>query len=97
MPSYPGGLGELSSFIIENLSDSIKKSELSGKILMSMVVDKSGAIKNAKVLKGINDSFDKEILRIFAIMPKWIPAVENGKKVEREFAFPFKIDLRKEK
>lgn len=58
-----------------------------------MVVDTSGLIKNVTILHGINDAVDNEVLRVFSIMPKWIPAEKNGVKIEKAFVFPIKIDF----
>lgn len=57
-------------------------------------MDKNGDIRNAKSLKNIGHGIDKEAIRVVNEMPKWNPAVQNGKPVEMEYTLEvnFKLD-----
>lgn len=94
VPSFPGGGEKLSLFINQNFHDSLIKPGTDGRIFMQITIDTSGQFKNLKVLHGINSVLDSEMLRVFSIMPKWIPAEKNGKKVEAEFVLPVKVAYR---
>lgn len=64
--------------------------------LVSFTVDKNGDIRNAKSLKNIGYGIDKEALRVVNEMPKWNPAVQNGKPVEMEYTLEVNFKLDKE-
>ena len=81
-PSYPGGLSAMNTFINQNLQDSLIQPGTSGRIFLKIAVDTLGSIK-VEMLHGINDVLDKEMLRVFSLMPKWIPAEKDGIKVEK--------------
>ena len=91
-PSFPGGFDKMVSFIEKNENDSIKKLNITGRIFIEMTVDTIGSIIKIKMAHGINPDFDKEVLRIFSIMPKWIPAEKEGKKIEKAFIFPIRFE-----
>lgn len=94
-PHFPGGVGEAIKFITQNMSipDSVSKLIHNSKILLKITIDTTGKLIQTSVLKGINKTFDKEILRIFSIMPNWIPSVREGKKVQETFALPINLDF----
>jgi hypothetical protein len=92
-PSYPGGIEKMSEFIIRNLNDSIKNAGVDGRVIMSLLVDTTGNLKEVIVMHGINPAIDKEVVRIFNLMPKWNPALQKGKKIEKKIIFPFRFEL----
>lgn len=89
-PSYPGGGEKLYLFISQNFQDSLIQPGTNGRIFMQITVDTSGSIK-VGVLHGLNDVLDKEMLRVFSLMPKWIPAEKEGVKVAKTIAMPVRV------
>jgi len=96
-PSFPGGPSEMKAFINQNFQDSLIRPGTVGRIFLKITVDTSGILKGVTVIHGINEVLDKEMLRVFSLMPKWIPAEKDGIKVEKTFAIPIKIDFTTEK
>lgn len=97
MPTYPGGEKEMSKFISENMKYPIKAQEagIQGKTTVRFVVDKTGKITNATVLRGFDPDCDKEALRVINSMPKWIPGKQKGQAVPVYFTLPFTFKLNK--
>lgn len=95
MPEFPGGNIKLTKFIENALKfPQISKSQgVQGNVYLSFVVDTTGKLKNIKVNRGISMECDQEALRIVKLMPKWIPAEHNGKKVEVTINLPIKFEL----
>ena len=85
-PHFPGGNGEMIKFIDENMifPDSNRTLITSNKVFLDLVIDTIGNIRKIKIVKGINKDIDNEVLRVFSIMPKWIPGVHDGRKIEKE-------------
>jgi len=94
MPEFTGGQDSLNKFIHINFKypKGYKTEKISDKIYVTFVVEKNGKIKDAKILKGINQELDKEALRVVNAMPKWIPGKNNGKSVSVNFNLPIKLE-----
>lgn len=64
-----------------------------GTVLCSFVVERDGAISNARVARGVDPSLDKEALRLVKAMPKWIPGKQNGRPVRVRITLPISFKL----
>lgn len=99
MPEFPGGFNGLGQYILANLKypEAAKKNGTQGKVLVSFVVWKDGAVGNVKVMRGIGSGCDEEAVRVVSKMPKWKPGMKDGKAVNVHFALPlvFKLDTDK--
>lgn len=62
-----------------------------GKIHISFVVDEKGNVSSASVKRGMTPELDQEALRVISSMPKWEPALKNGKPVKVRMIVPIKI------
>ncbi len=96
LPEFPGGREALMQYLMQNLQypETARKINVEAIALVSFTVDKNGKIRDAKSLKNIGYGIDNEALRVVNEMPKWNPAVQNGKPVEMEYTLEvnFKID-----
>lgn len=63
-------------------------SEINGRVTASFTVDKRGKVVNPKIVKGLSDDVDREVLRILSSSPEWAPAKYNGKAVTCTYTFP---------
>lgn len=82
MPQYEGGDSAKFKFIANHLSypkEAMEKNQ-QGRVIVQFIVSKTGKIINAKVVKGIAPSLDKEALRIVNLFPNWIPGEQAGKR-----------------
>jgi periplasmic protein TonB len=61
--------------------------------LVAFVVEKDGSITNAKMVQGLTDEQDKEVLRVINNLRKWTPGMHEGKPVRVQLLLPidFKI------
>lgn len=66
MPKYPGGEDVLKKFLMENVEypATAKKEKVQGKVYVSFIVDKNGAVADAKIARGVAPSLDQEALRV---------------------------------
>lgn len=63
-------------------------SEVNGRVTASFTVDRRGKVVNPKIIKGLSDDVDREVLRILSSSPKWAPAKYNGRAVTCTYTFP---------
>lgn len=91
---YPGGTKELMRFLNSNFEFDLPTClpEL-GKIYLEFIVKKDGSITNIKILKGMNEEYDREAIILLKKMPNWIPAELNGKAVRSLIRIPVTINL----
>jgi TonB family protein len=95
MPVFPGGEKAMMEFIKKEMKYPISAQEtgVQGTVIVNFIVDKTGKIKNAKVLKGV-PPLDAEALRVLTLMPAWQPGKMKGKPVSVSYTVPFKFVLK---
>jgi protein TonB len=95
MPEYKGGMKELFAFMGNNVKYPKQSANegVEGKCMVEFVVTKTGEIKDAKILKGVNDEIDAESLRVINSMPNWTPGKKDGKNVNVKMVLPIAFRL----
>lgn len=95
MPLFVGGKEGLVRWLSDNLIYPKKALEygIMGTVVVSFVVEVDGTLRDIKVIKHCDPTFDKEALRLAHLMPKWIPATLNGRSVAVRINFPFNFKL----
>jgi TonB family protein len=94
-PVFPGGQQALDRYLADNLkySDKIKSNAVSGKAVVSFVIETDGSITAIKIIRSLCNECDEEIVRVLKAAPKWKPAVYEGKivRVSQYLTVPFNI------
>lgn len=96
MPEFPGGSDAMMKYLSENIKypEEAKDKGISGRVFLSFVIEKDGAVSDVKVAKGIGKLCDDEAVRVVKAMPKWKPGLMKGKPVRVSYMLPifFKLD-----
>lgn len=95
-PRFEGGDIELNKFLFKNVKypSKARRNGTEGKVIVQFTIDKEGNTKNAIIINSVSKEIDKEALRIINLMPKWIPAKQNGRPVEFKYKLPINFTLR---
>ena len=95
MPSFPGGMGALMSWLSQNIKYPVIAAEngVQGRVIVQFVVEKDGSITDVKVAKSVDPSLDKEAARVVGSMPHWIPGKQNGSAVRVKYTVPVTFRL----
>jgi TonB family protein len=95
MPGFPGGERTMMNFIARSLKYPVIEQEngVQGKVEVTFVIDTNGKVKNPKVIRSVSPALDKEALRVIAILPDFIPAEKDGKKVNVYCTLPLSFRL----
>jgi len=95
MPSYPGGMGALMSWLSQNIKYPTVAAEngISGRVIVQFVVEKDGSIADVRVARGVDPYLDKEATRVVKMMPHWIPGKQNGAPVRVKYTVPVVFKL----
>jgi protein TonB len=85
---------KMMNFIFSNLKhpEEAKKAGITGEIEAKFTVALDGSIKSPSIVKGLGHGCDQEVLRLIAMMPKWVVGKENGapKEIETYIYIKFK-------
>ena len=95
MPSFPGGPGALMSFLSSNIKYPVVAEEngIQGRVIVAFVVERDGSITDVRVVKSVDQSLDKEAVRVVKSMPHWIPGKQNGSAVRVKYTVPVTFRL----
>ena len=89
MPEFPGGTNKFYEFINNSRNASLLLNDNKpNRVILEIVVEKDGSITNAKVVKSIDLSHDKDALSIIRRMPRWTPAKLNGNTIRFKMLIP---------
>ena len=90
MPEFPGGEMALRTYIANQIKYPVIAQEngIQGKVYVTFVVGKDGAVRDAKIARGVDPSIDKEALRVINTLPKWKPGKQRGKAVNVSYTVP---------
>jgi periplasmic protein TonB len=70
-----------------------RKNKVEGKVIVKFRINEDGSCTHFEVVEGIGFGCDEAAVEAFKKMPKWKPALVNGKpvKVERQMAYMYKL------
>lgn len=74
--------------------EAIEKS-ISGRVFVQFVIDKTGKVTNARIIRGVDLSLDREAIRVVESSPLWAPAKQGGVVVRQQILVPVKFELPK--
>jgi len=91
---YCGDLG-LMKYIQKNVKypPIAKEYNITGKVYISFIVDKSGSVTNVKVVRGVDKNLDAEAVRVIKSLPKYKPGKQRGIAVRVMFTVPINFTL----
>jgi protein TonB len=95
MPEFPGGDLGLMKYIQKNVKypPIAKEYNITGKVYISFIVDKSGSVTNVKIARGVDKNLDAEAMRVVKSLPKYKPGKQRGKAVKVKFTIPINFTL----
>ena len=94
-PEFQGGgdsflkyLEKMGKALVSSLPKGMKKAY----ITVEFIVDADGTPTNFKVVKGVNEEFDEEVITVLERMPTWQPATLNNKPVPKKIKQGFSVE-----
>lgn len=94
-PSFPGGKDALLQWLAKTVKYPCicQEQGIQGRVIASLVVDLDGSLHNIKIVKSPDPAMSKETRRVLRAMPKWTPAMLNGKPVRVKIGVPILFRL----
>ena len=96
-PSFNGGdANEFSKWVNSRLvyPEIAKENGVQGRVTLQFTVEADGRVTNVKVLRGVDESLDKEAVRVVSSSPKWTPGKQRDRNVKVTYTFPVIFQLR---
>jgi TonB family protein len=94
---YPGGMSAMLHFIAQNLvyPEDAVENEIIGKVVLKFVVDVDGTVGNITIEGGVagGHSLEQAAIEVCKKLPKFKPAMQNGKPVKSYFLLPINFKL----
>ena len=90
-PSFMGGdANAFSKWVNQRLvyPAEAKAKGIQGRVALEFTIDINGAVKDVKVLKGIEASLDAEAVRVVSMSHEWTPGKNDGQSVAVTYRFP---------
>ncbi len=95
LPDPPGGMAGWGKYLTKNLKypPIARENNITGRVIMSFVVEKNGNLTDIKVLRGIGGGCDEEAVRVMKNAPAWKPGIQNGRPVRVAYTMPIFFQL----
>lgn len=97
MPQLPGGGG--GKAIVDSIAVQLLRSEpalkehLPGRVFLDFTVGEDGLVRDAKIVKGLDQDCDKAVLRAVQFLPRFIPGKQSGRSVAVAYTIPITFPL----
>jgi len=96
-PSFQGGdANDFSKWVNSRLvyPEIAKENGVQGRVTLQFTVEADGRVTNVRVLRGVDESLDKEAVRVVSSSPKWTPGRQRDRAVKVTYTFPVIFQLR---
>ncbi len=96
-PAFPGGIDSMYAFVEKNMKYPVlaKDSINEVKVMLRFAIMTDGKVDKIEVLSKTPKPFNDEAVRVFQLMPKWIPGMQNGRPVPIYFTIPIVFNYNK--
>ena len=97
MPDFMGGgIEGFARYVTQNLKypQEAIDNQISGKVIVRFVVDRTGHVKDVTVLRSAYPVLDKEAVRVISASPEWTPGDNSGIPVSVICTIPVNFTLK---
>ena len=94
-PAFPGGDEKLMEWISQHIvyPPGCYESHIQGRVVIRFMIKADGSVGKTEIIRGVYPELDKEALRVVKSLPKFNPAILNGKAVDYWFTLPITFKL----
>jgi protein TonB len=91
LPSFKGGgIEKFREWVSRNTNypkPALQKN-ISGRVIVTFVIERDGSISNVKLKTGVNSLIDDEAINTIKASPKWSPGIFKGRPIRFRFSIP---------
>ncbi|MDQ6528073.1 hypothetical protein [Flavobacterium sp. LHD-85] len=85
---FPGGIEQFHNFFMKEYKKPEDVSYWKLNFTLAFAVEKNGTVSFLECSPAVEESLQKEIIRVLSLCPKWQPGESNGKKVRMQYSVP---------
>ena len=96
LPEFPGGKAALMKFMAQSMRYPVEAIEqnIQGSVWLSITIDEDGNVTYPTIINSnANALMGKEAIRVARSMPKWQPAMKDGKTIKYRCVCPITFRL----
>ena len=93
-PQFQGGGQNFLKYLEQlskNLAPSLPQGVSKANIVVEFIIDADGVPTNFKVVQGVNEDFDDDLVTLMEKMPEWEPAILDNKHVAKKIRQSFMV------
>jgi TonB family protein len=96
MPSFPGGMDALLTYVSENINypEKAKENNIQGRVVVRFCITPTGSISRPEIYNSIDPELDAEAIRVINSLPEFIPGKQGGVPVPVWFILPITFTLK---
>lgn len=96
LPKFPGGDKGFGQFLSQTIKypAEAKANNITGRVIVTFVVEKDGSLNNIKILRGLGYGTDEEAVRVLKASPKWNPGLKDSKPVRVQYTIPIFFQMK---
>ena len=93
LPTFPGGKERLGMYLQESLHlpAYARMNRIGGVVLVRFVIRKDGKVCNPTIVRAPAPCLENAVISLIRKMPKWNPAIKDGKVVNMEMELPIRF------
>ena len=86
LPEFVGGQEALFSYFKENIQ--YPDDVMGGTVYVAFVITIEGNVSDTRIVKGVQETMDKEALRLINNMPSWAAGMKDGEPANVVYGLP---------
>lgn len=73
--------------------DSAIAAGMEGRVIVEFIIEKDGSVSNVKIVRGVDNDIDDEVIKVVSASPKWKAAQLRGSAVRVKISIPVEFKL----
>lgn len=66
---------------------------IDGTVVIGFIIEKNGSMTNVQIIRGIGGGLGEEAMRVIKLLPKFSPAMKDGKPVRFQYHIPVRFGM----
>lgn len=72
----------------------LRDSNIEGTVYVQFVINVNGEVKDTRIIRGLHPALDEISINAVESLPKFIPGMQDGKRVNVQLVVPIKFEIR---
>jgi protein TonB len=81
-------------FLDKNLTYPSTCMQITGKVWAEFIIEQNGTVTNLKIIRGLSEAVDEEVIRVIKLLPVFFPARNNNQPVRFKYRLPVNFTLK---